>query len=98
MRIFVCPSEGGEGFEWFSRTPSNSDLARFVELFKSFQPEVKASKSVKRFKSYGHLRDRSLFMTKSKEAPGGKQHFTGIISQPTQRADKKFRGPLGIAG
>ncbi len=42
------------GFEWFGRTPPNSDLARFVELFKSFQPEVKASKLVKRFKSYGH--------------------------------------------
>ncbi len=32
------------------------DLHRFVELFKSFQSEVKASKSVKRFKSYGHLK------------------------------------------
>ena len=44
------------GFEWFGRTPPNCDLARFVELFRSFQPEVKASKSVKRFKNYGHLK------------------------------------------
>ncbi len=53
-KLIACPSEGG--FEWFGRTPPNSDLARCVELFKSFQPEVQASKSVKRFKSYGHLK------------------------------------------
>ena len=30
--------------------------SQMIEIFKSFQPEVKASKLFKRFQSYGHLK------------------------------------------
>ncbi len=54
---------------------SNSDMSRFVEVPESFQAKVKSSKSVKRFKSYSHL--KSWHVSRTSGSAGGSSRVVG---------------------